>query len=489
MKMVKSLLLGSAAGVVAMAGAQAADLPVKAKPVQYVKICSLYGVGFYYVPGTDMCIKLGGWARFETGYGYNGSFTTEFYNANTQNRSTSDNNWRYKGVITVDARDQTPYGTVRSYVSLGTSNNNVGANAAGLYANRWFIQWAGFTIGHATSFYDFYSIGANQYGSITNGSDSGDGGWDVFAYTAQLGNGVSASISAEVQRYEYIERDNSGFAVARASNAVGTNYRGHDYPDLVGNIRVDQSWGSAQIMGALHNVSANYYLNGATGAVDESGGHPGDKLGFAVGGGLKLNAPMIGKGDYFMTEASYTQGALRYTDMKATVFDYAMYDGGTFGFGKNADAVFGGTIAGGTNTGLELTTAWSVNAAYVHYWNPQWRSKLWGSYREVSFTGAANAMLCSAVGDGNGARGTAAVANAGCNMDWSAWGLGLVTEWLVTKNFLFGLEVLYGELNSASTSTGSIALAAFGTKPANNYTIADQDVWAVRFRVNRSFYP
>ena len=45
MKMVKSLLLGSAAGLVAVSGAQAADLPVKAKPVEYVKICSLYGAG------------------------------------------------------------------------------------------------------------------------------------------------------------------------------------------------------------------------------------------------------------------------------------------------------------------------------------------------------------------------------------------------------------------------------------------------------------
>ena len=55
MKMVKSLLLGSAAGMVAVAGAQAADLPVKAKPVQYVKICTLYGDGFYYIPGSDTC--------------------------------------------------------------------------------------------------------------------------------------------------------------------------------------------------------------------------------------------------------------------------------------------------------------------------------------------------------------------------------------------------------------------------------------------------
>ena len=61
MKMVKSLVLGSAAGLLAMSGgAQAADLPVKAKAVEYVRICSLYGAGFFYIPGTDTCIKIGG---------------------------------------------------------------------------------------------------------------------------------------------------------------------------------------------------------------------------------------------------------------------------------------------------------------------------------------------------------------------------------------------------------------------------------------------
>ena len=66
MKMVKSLILGSAAGLVAMSGAQAADLPVKAKAVEYVRICSLYGAGFFYIPGTDTCIKLGGYVRIDT---------------------------------------------------------------------------------------------------------------------------------------------------------------------------------------------------------------------------------------------------------------------------------------------------------------------------------------------------------------------------------------------------------------------------------------
>src|SRR6516164_3800974 len=66
MKLVKSLLLGSAAGLIAVGGAQAADLPVKAKAVEYVKICSLYGAGFYYIPGSDTCIKFSGYVRADT---------------------------------------------------------------------------------------------------------------------------------------------------------------------------------------------------------------------------------------------------------------------------------------------------------------------------------------------------------------------------------------------------------------------------------------
>jgi hypothetical protein len=48
MKLVKSPLLGSAAGLVAAAGAQAADLPTKkAAPVEYVRICAVHGPGFF----------------------------------------------------------------------------------------------------------------------------------------------------------------------------------------------------------------------------------------------------------------------------------------------------------------------------------------------------------------------------------------------------------------------------------------------------------
>src|SRR5258705_7781182 len=69
MKMVKSLILDSAAGLFAMSGAQAADLSVKAKTGEYVRICSLYCAGFYYMPGTHTCIKVGGFFRADTNSG------------------------------------------------------------------------------------------------------------------------------------------------------------------------------------------------------------------------------------------------------------------------------------------------------------------------------------------------------------------------------------------------------------------------------------
>ena len=78
MKVVKSLLLGTAAGLIAVGGAQAADLPVKAKAVEYVKICSLYGAGFYYIPGTDTCIKLGGYLRAEVALNAGGNYSAAY---------------------------------------------------------------------------------------------------------------------------------------------------------------------------------------------------------------------------------------------------------------------------------------------------------------------------------------------------------------------------------------------------------------------------
>jgi hypothetical protein len=63
---IRNFILGSAAGLLAVGGAQAADLPVKAKAIEYVRVCSLYGAGFWYIPATDTCMKIGGYLRADT---------------------------------------------------------------------------------------------------------------------------------------------------------------------------------------------------------------------------------------------------------------------------------------------------------------------------------------------------------------------------------------------------------------------------------------
>ena len=108
MKMVKTLLLGSAAGLMAVAGAQAADLPVKAKPVEYVKVCSLYGAGYYYIPGTDICMKVGGYVRYQANWANGGNSISngpaEGGGARNNRLDSSDWSHRTRAVATFDTR-------------------------------------------------------------------------------------------------------------------------------------------------------------------------------------------------------------------------------------------------------------------------------------------------------------------------------------------------------------------------------------------------
>jgi hypothetical protein len=116
MKMVKSLMLGSAAGLIAMSGAQAADLPVKAKPVEYVRICSLYGAGFFYIPGTDTCLKLGGFVRVDMVVNTNSDDTGNITGAGgAKNRFTNGVTWRSREDFNIDTRTATEYGVVRTF--------------------------------------------------------------------------------------------------------------------------------------------------------------------------------------------------------------------------------------------------------------------------------------------------------------------------------------------------------------------------------------
>ena len=185
--------------------------------------------------------------------------------------------WRARGYITADARNQTAYGTVRAYTAVGIQHQRRWPQHAQqtVQAYRAFIQWAGFTFGQAQSFFDFYSMPATSYWGVFPASDTGDPGWMVVAYTAQFGNGFSATLSAEMRRTTQIVNANGAFGTTVGSTVPVLSRRRQSVqrrcgclrrlpgPDIVGNLRVDQAWGSAQIMGAVHQVNAQYYGNDA----------------------------------------------------------------------------------------------------------------------------------------------------------------------------------------------------------------------------------
>src|SRR5579862_1010230 len=156
MKLVKSLMLGSAAGLVVMSGAQAADLPVKAKAVEYVKVCSLYGAGFWYIPGTDTCIKLGGYLRADVVFNGNSDATGNVSGAaGAQNRFTNYFTTRARQDLSVDTRTATEYGVVRTFAEFT-------------------LSWTTDTYaGNGTGATVYSPIGPAPFGSAPNNANSG----------------------------------------------------------------------------------------------------------------------------------------------------------------------------------------------------------------------------------------------------------------------------------------------------------------------------
>jgi hypothetical protein len=465
-----------------------------------VKVCSLYGVGYYYMPGTDICLKLGGYVRYQftVNPGSSVSFGPFFGNAGHDDRINAvDTAQRVRTVATIDTRQQTAYGTLRTYMLLGWTHDTTSATGpsnASIYFNRGFIQVAGFTLGKATSFFDIYPNASFAYNP-----DTGDGGQIVATYTAQFGNGFSASIGIEQSRAASIVFTETGSGVFSAALAAApaTNRRGglsvngsgvNGLPDLVGNLRVDQAWGSILLAAALHENSGGYY--GAPTLVGlEARGDPGSNWGYAITLGGIFNLPMIAPGDRFSFQAVYSEGAVRYAALNHPGSSFVNY-GDSVGFGYATDGVFGCTTSVGAacNSGaadatdVQNTTSWSIAAAFEHLWTPALRTSIYGSYWEVTHNDTARTLMCNSGGVFAGAT----AANLGtCNPDFSSWVLGSRTQWEPVRGWIMGVDVIYLQMDSAQTDDGTVA--ASGPRVAT--TVDDQDAWVFTFRTQRNYHP
>jgi len=397
MKRLKGRLPGLAAAFMSAAGVEAGELPThKAGPVEYVRLCDAFGAGFFSIPGTGACLKIGGLALAEF-RGYNPTYSINgslFYGNGASplhteatgplaagfgyipspgqyhnQRSRDAYVFNALGRVELDARAQSGWGAARTFVridSLHASGSNIASGSlmsggiinttAGTatqrettIVSRAFIQFAGLTAGRAQSMFDFYADAYNF--APLRGSNATVG---LLAYTATFDSGVSATISIEDQAsrraaiggtFAGATLNASGTAITPISlNGVSaTSFQaspaGARTPEIVGNLRLNQPWGDVQLSAAAHQVDASLFASDALATAPTAYAFPvltSNSYGFAVQGGAHLNLDTLSPGDNLWLQAGYERGAFGYIAGYNLAFVYDAVNANRFsgsGFG------------------------------------------------------------------------------------------------------------------------------------------------------------
>jgi hypothetical protein len=431
--------------------------------------------------------------------------------AYTNQRSRDAYGYAALGRIELDARTATAYGTLRAFARVdsyfGSSINAATGSLAGLgggvinttagtsvarettIVNKAFIQFAGLTAGRAQSMFDFY---ADAYNFATlRGSNATV---TLLAYTATFGGGFSASLSLEDQASR---RAAIGSTIASATfNAAGvlqpinvggissTAFNGTPagtrIPEIVGNFRVDQTWGAAQVSAAAHQVRSTLFATGALATPPTLYAFPArtsNSYGFAVQGGVQFNIDALAPGDKLWLQAAYERGAFGYIQGNNLNFSPGPVNGNRFygdGVGNmdysfgwdpqlNYDCVF--TASGA----CEQQWGWAFVGAFKHFWMPTLSSTVFGSYMQVTYPGNALAGFGGAVGVSN-----IKEARVGTNLVWTP-----------VKGFDIGAEFLYVHMNE-TRPVGLAPDAVLNTFGLPSFK-PSQNEYEGRVRVQRAF--
>ncbi len=469
MTLMKSLLLGSAATLVVVAGAQAADLPTRkgAPAAEYVKVCKIGGVAGFVIPGSDTCLKITGYltgqiegGNLKQGYSYT-TGSQLFYAPN----NTGKSGVLVNGGIGTSGRDEigyttraelefitktnTAYGVLTSDIdtqwNYGSGFDNTGPNAFGggqTFINHGFLNWAGITAGKANSFFSFFG-GGEAWANVFSPDRQGYNQPLLLAYTATFGGGFSATISLE----DPILTGGSAGATLAGSDeffAMNAQYLGLRSPDIVGSIDVAQGWGGAHVAGVAHNVIMNSLLDGTSINI----------WGWAVDGGLKFNIPQIGAGDNLQFQGTWTRNAVWYSGVSDGMWGE---NGATNGNGiamPVADAFSNG------NGTWATPTAWSLTGLAEFHLGPVFSIDPEVSYLNLSWSGVNTGFIST---------------------NSESWIGGAVFHWDPVAHLDFNIELLY----QTTHQTAPAAYSAFanGGLPWH----ANTDGLESRFEITRDF--
>ncbi len=467
MTLIKSLLLGSAAGIVAVASAQAADLPTrKAAPVEYVRVCNVGGITGWVMPGSDTCMKISGYI---TAQFVGGNLSTQYNWASTsaisavtgitfpiatvrssprllvqasdaQLNSTFYRNaigWSTRANIGFDFASNTAWGPLIGHFDLNTDvGNGLDALGGDTYLNTGYLTWAGITAGKAQSFFSFVGGGEN-WANFFSPDRKGFNEPLLLAYTASFGGGFSATLSAESQGAVGGSGGGTNMTGAAGSNPGNITFGGQRWPDIVGALHVKQAWGEAQLSGVLHNVNVrdNSFYNfgvgcgaGFLGVCDGSE----NKVGWAIDAGVKVNLPSFGAGDNFLITGAYSQNAVWYSGLPDAMWGE---HGQTNGNGQPmylADAYFNPF----TNQWSQ-PTAWTISASMEHHFTPQFYVNPEASYGQIRWS---NQGGCSVWTPGCT---VGSLLGGALSPTATSWLVGADIGWNPVTNLNFDLELMY----------------------------------------------
>ncbi|UXN02661.1 porin [Bartonella sp. HY406] len=258
---IKSLLLGSAAALVAVSGAKAADAVVAVvadpEPVEYVRVCDTYGAGYYYIPGTETCMRISGYVRADIKGGDN---------VYARQRGGIDRDtyaWRTRATLRFHTASETELGTLRTFVELRSQWQGGAeyANAKDQTQLRFaYIELGGLRVGMDESIFNHWT---GYFGKVINDDVLNPLAYsrtNVISYTFNAGNGFSAILGVEQGNSD---GDNYGERYRRHYNTAGVAdydiwYRERvlgqqidDYaPHVVGGLKFAQGWGSLSAVAA-----------------------------------------------------------------------------------------------------------------------------------------------------------------------------------------------------------------------------------------------
>ncbi|MGK8638184.1 porin [Brucella anthropi] len=232
---IKSLLLGSAAALVAASGAQAADAIVAPEPeaVEYVRVCDAYGAGYFYIPGTETCLRIHGYVRYDVKGGDDAYTGFE--------RGGWDKSARF--ALRFSTGSETELGTLKTYTELrfnylGLANDDEEFETYGSASDSSYVQFAYI-----------------QLGGLKVGIDESE----FQTFTGYLGDVINDDVvdvgAYRTGKISYTFAGGNGFSAVIALEQGGDNHLITDYvPHIVGGLKYAGGWGSIAAVAAYDSV-------------------------------------------------------------------------------------------------------------------------------------------------------------------------------------------------------------------------------------------